>query len=167
MKSLVIALLLALPAAAQAPGRIVTVTRTVQTFTQLENDLFSAVKRKNAAALKPLLADDFEMRISATPANPIPREDWLNIAVGRYNIQSFEISDMAVRELPGRSRTDVKSAGILAVSFRYTQKADVGGTDRSGDFMIVDMWVQQADGSYKLAARYASDPQNRPMPKAR
>src|SRR4051794_25656957 len=57
--------------AADAPanhGRVVaTVTKTVQIFSTLENAWLDAVEKRDAGALKKIMADDFELRTAAAP----------------------------------------------------------------------------------------------------
>src|SRR5437773_11884802 len=58
-------------------GRVPTLTRLVKHFTEQEAALASAIRAGDASTAGNLLTDDFEMRTGATPANPIPRAEWL------------------------------------------------------------------------------------------
>jgi ketosteroid isomerase-like protein len=140
------------PPTGRAPGGP-TVTRLVQMFTGLETEWMDAARRRDKAALERFLADDYELRISSLPGEPIPREEWLQAAMNRYNLRSFTIGQMAVREL----------GDAALVSFLYSQEADVEGRDRSGDFFVIDAWVQK-DGVWKVKARYAGPVEGRPLP---
>ena len=136
----------------RAPGGP-TVTRLVQLFTGLETEWAEAVRRKDHAALERLLDDDYELRVSAQPGEPIPREEWLDTAMNRFGLRSFSIGQMAVRDL----------RDVALVSFRYSQEADVDGRDQSGDFFVVDAWVRK-DGAWRVKARYAGPVEERSAP---
>src|SRR5262249_53311661 len=140
------------PPTGRAPGGP-TVTRLVQMFTGLETEWMEAARRKDRAALERFLADDYELRTSARPGEPIPPEEWLQTAMDRYNLRSFTIGQMAVREL----------GDAALVSFLYRQEAELEGRDRSGDFFVVDAWVR-TDGVWKVKARYAGPVEGRPLP---
>jgi ketosteroid isomerase-like protein len=153
-------LLAALPAAGQdAPptgGRVPTVTRLVKIMTELETHWMDAVRRKDQAALEGILDQDYELRTSARPGDPVPRAAWLASAMGDYNLRSFQVSQMAVRSL----------GDLAIVSFSCSQGATVAGKDRSGDFFLVDVWRQKAD-EWKVLARYAGPVEGRPSPGVR
>src|SRR5437868_15546211 len=76
------------------PRRIVTTTRLVAIFSELENDCMKAVQENDANALDRLLSEDFQIWTPSPPGHPIPREDWLKQA---EKPQSFRIRQMAVR----------------------------------------------------------------------
>src|SRR5206468_5199057 len=69
----------AAPAADERPtgGPVPTVTRLVKLFTEREAALADAVRAGDEKRTQDFLADDFEMRIAAAPANPIPRTEWI------------------------------------------------------------------------------------------
>jgi hypothetical protein len=118
-------------------GRVPTVTRLVKLFTEQEAALASAIRAGDASTAGHLLTDDFEMRTGATPANPIPRAEWLG-AMMRVRNPGDDISGMAVH--------DVHGAAI--VSF-------VQGSGQSAIF-VVDVWRAVATNDWKLAIRYAA-----------
>ena len=133
MKRFLLLILLASAASAfaQAPGRIMTVTRTVKLFSALENQLDDALRAHDDAALAKLLAANFELRNGAEPGKPTPRAEWL---AGSLPPQP-QISQMAVHEY----------GTICVVSF----------LDTAQHAFIVDVWSKTAD-SYALSVRYAS-----------
>jgi len=117
-------------------GRVPTVTRLVKLFTEQEAALASAIRAGDASTAGRILTDDFEMRTGATPANPVPRAEWLSEMM-RVRNPGDEASGMAVH--------DVNGAAI--VSF-------VQGRGQTAIF-VVDVW-RAAANDWQLAIRYAA-----------
>jgi Domain of unknown function (DUF4440) len=136
----------AAPSGGRPSFRITTRTRTVTIFSDLETSLMKAVQNKDTDTLKRLAADDFEVRRSSAPAQPIPIDDWLARELPNYDLSEFQISDMAVHMF---------GENTASVSMRYQQKAKVNGKDRSGSFFIVDLWTKQGN-DWRLRVRYAA-----------
>jgi hypothetical protein len=125
---------------AQQPGRVMTVTRSVKIFSELENQLDDARRGHDDTALNKLLAASFEQRSGAAPSAPTPRDEWL-----AQPAATAQISQMAVHEY----------GGVAVVSFvEATQHA-----------FVVDVW-NKTDDHYALSVRYvsasASTPQTQP-----
>ena len=127
------------------PGRIQTRTRLVSLFSGMENKLFSAVQKKDKAAITPVLSDEFEIWTPNEAGDPIPLEDWLATVTGNYELKSFRISQMSARDF----------GSVVVVKFVYSQKAESQGKDDSGEYFMVDAWEKQGD-SFKLSDRYVS-----------
>src|ERR1700722_17175602 len=60
-----------------------TVTRLVQTFSELEGRLDTAARGHAAAALGRLLPADFELRNAARPGTPLPRAEFVQQMLDR------------------------------------------------------------------------------------
>ena len=116
-------------ACAQTPGRIMTVTRSVARFSELENRLDDALRAHDDAALARLVAANFEARAATAPGKPMPRVDWL----ARPAPPKAEISQMAVHDY----------ADVSVVSF----------LDSAQRAIVVDVWTRVAD-DYALSVRY-------------
>lgn len=157
--TVVFAVLLLIPsfASAQAPKpdgrRVVTTTRLVALFSDLEQQWTQAMQRRDAAPLNKFLSDEFELWTPAPPGDPVSREDWLHDTLTASHLQSFQIQQMAVRMVDDTA----------IVSFVQRQKADANGQDRSGDYFIVDLWTQHGD-TWQVLVRYASPIKNPPQP---
>ena len=142
-------LIFALSATAQEPvkppiaPKIMTSTRQVTLFTGLEKQLLAGVQKKDESTLKELLADDFEIWMPNGDA--IASEDWLPSILGKFNLKSFRISQMSVRDF----------GDTAVVKFMRSQKADFQGKDDSGEYFVVDVWRKAGD-SWKLSDRYVS-----------
>lgn len=139
MSRIALFLLLALPLFAQeTPHRVVTRTRTVVLFSDLEQQLLNAKLKHDKAALTKLLADDFEVRRSSAPASPVPREEWLESETPEFPVSEFHLSDMAVH---------LYNENTAVASFIHR-----AGTGR---FFVVDVWNKDR-AAWKLAVRYTA-----------
>jgi ketosteroid isomerase-like protein len=98
-----------------------------------------AVQRKDISALEQILAPDYAYM--ATNHGRRTRAEWL-ATVPIYDIHRFELLE-----------SDVRDYGDVAVMLsRYRQDASVGGTPRSGEFLITDIWVRR-DDRWQVTAR--------------
>ena len=123
--------------------KIMTATRQVTLFTGLEKQLLTGIQKKDQAAVKGLLADDFE--IWMPNGDPIAAEDWLPVVLGKFHLKSFRISQMAVRDF----------GDTAVVKFMRSQKADFQGKDETGEYFVIDVWRKSGD-SWQLSDRYVS-----------
>jgi hypothetical protein len=130
-------------------------------FTKLETDVYEAIKGKDVSRLDQLLAPDYVLVTSARAGDPMDRKSWLDL-VTVYNVESFTIGNIVVRCLVPRGDAGDR-CDLAAVSLTSTQKAIVGGEDRSGDGFMVDIWVRH-NGGWQLFSRYAATKSNR-LPK--
>ncbi len=136
----------ALAQEAQAPmHRVVpTVTRTVQTFSNLEISLIDAIDRHDSDGAAKLLNDRFEMRTSGQPSYPVPRDLWLKHLGDAFKSTSA-IEQLAVHEY----------GDVMVVSFLWRMKNDIPNPTSSQIF-VVDTW-KSVEGSWKLDTRYAAE----------
>lgn len=117
--------------------RVVTMTRFVKIFNDHEYDLIDAVRAGDKGNLDRLVAAEFEQRNAATPAVPVPRDDWLQANELKAPGQAF-VTELAVHE-----------RGELAIaSFRLKLK--------DSDLFIVDVWRRKGADAFELVTRYAS-----------
>src|ERR1700730_14686131 len=91
-------------AAAQEPvkpklnPRIITATKQVAIFTDLERQLLQAVQKKDKATLQALLTDDFT--IEMPDADPLPSDEWLDSVTAKdYSLKSSVVRHMSVPDL--------------------------------------------------------------------
>ncbi|HXO39736.1 MAG TPA: nuclear transport factor 2 family protein [Candidatus Acidoferrum sp.] len=148
-------------AAAQEPvkpklnPRIITATKQVAIFTDLERQLLQAVQKKDKATLQALLTDDFT--IEMPDADPLPSDEWLDSVTAKdYSLKSFVVRQMSVADL----------GDAAVVKFERLQDAAFKGQPDSGEFFAVDLWKKNGD-SWKLANRYVAKVSSQPsIPKA-
>jgi hypothetical protein len=117
-------------------GRVPTVTRLVKLFSDRETALAEAIRAGDRNRTQELLTDDFEMRIGAASANPIPRAEWLSDMMRTRN-PGESAAAMAVHDL----------SGSAIVSFTQGRGANA--------VFVVDVW-RTAGSDWKLAVRYAA-----------
>ena len=120
---------------AQTPGRILTPTRFVTIFSNLENQLTDALVANDSAVAARFVTEDFSQWTPQPPGSPVPREEWLKSA-GK-GLANFRIRQMSAKDLGDH----------VAVSFVLTTGAKA--------FFIVDIW-QKAGTDWQLATRYLS-----------
>jgi ketosteroid isomerase-like protein len=131
------------PALSQSSGRLVTPTRTVSKYTELEGKLAQAVRAKDKSAVSAMLDDEFELWM-APQTEAVSREDW-TIGWNSGSLAQFLPHDMVVRTF----------GTVEVASFLAEQKGTFNGKNVSGSYFIVDVWKQVGD-EWKLAVRYQS-----------
>jgi len=148
-------------AAAQEPvkppvsPRIITATRQVSIFTDLEKQLLKAVQAKDEAKLKSLVGDD--CMIEMPDSDPMPGDDWVASVLGK----DFALKSFSIRQVSALDQGD-----FVVVKFDRVQQAAYKGTPENGEFFVVDLWTKNGD-SWKLANRYVSKVSSVPwMPKS-
>jgi hypothetical protein len=127
-------------------SHVVTVTRLVKIFLDQESRLLDALERRDRAALEGLLADDFEMRVGASPGAPIPRNEWLNaaLATDAPDVSAYLVEQMAVHEIDK-----------LAIASFQLQAAEPGRKGAPPPVFVVDTWERAGD-TWRLRVRYAA-----------
>jgi len=141
----------ACPASAQqaahaqtTPRRVVTTTRLVALFSELENEWMQSVQHKDESKLASLLGDDFQLWTPET-SGPTPREDWQKQTLAR-GLTSFQFRQMAVRSLGEDS---------AVISFVLRESVQSGGKPTAEEHFVVDIWSKKAD-RWVCTDRYAS-----------
>jgi ketosteroid isomerase-like protein len=116
-----------------------------------EAEWAAAIKRQDSVAAAQYLADDYVLAIAVEgqPLQLVPRAAWLS-ALKDYQTNSYQVDTRRVQVY-----------GSTAVVFMlFTQQALVRGQDRSGQFAITDIWIQQG-GTWRVAERHSSRPEGR------
>lgn len=137
-------------AAAQEPvkpklnPRIVTATKQVTMFSDLEIQLLKAVQKKDKAAIEAMLTDDCV--IEMPNADPLPGDEWVDSVMAK----DFTLKSFAMREV---FAVDLGNAAV--VKFERRQEAINKGKAESGQFFVVDVWKKDGD-AWKLANRFVS-----------
>ena len=118
-------------------------------ITELEKQWAGAIKKQDELLMNQFLADDYFLAIAiqGMPLRIIPRAVWLE-NLKFYKTDSFNIDDIKVNVYDN-------SAIVLMM---FTQHATVRGQDRSGQFLITDIWVKQK-GGWRVTERHSSRPE--------
>lgn len=125
--------------------RIVTRTRLVSIFSDLESQLFKGLQGNEEQSMDALLAEDFQLWTPTPPGDPVPRDDWRKQALAE-RLQAFSIRQM------GASSVDENA---VLVHFVLSKTVELGGKTSVQDYFVMDMW-QKSDDKWQLRERYAS-----------
>lgn len=120
-----------------------TVTRTIQIFSNLENAWNDGVKNRDSEALKKILSDRYELRTSALPGRPTPRDESIALAFKEAPFSS-RIEQMAVHEY----------GELMIVSFQWDLEVD-NSSPLASKIFVVDTW-KRVDGDWQVQGRYAA-----------
>ena len=117
-----------------------------QTIREREKAGNGAMRNFNVASVETFLSPDYFLAV-ASPGKPLvttPRKLWLE------HLKVYSLEEMRLGEMLVRGYGDVAS-----LAYPYFQRAKLNGEEKSGDYLITDIWVKR-DGSWKIAARYSS-----------
>jgi uncharacterized protein DUF4440 len=117
------------------PSRIVTTTRLVAQFSELERQWLKALADRDQATLDGLMSEDFQ-EWNPQSVDPVPREDWLRQRMGAA-AAGTRMQEMAVRDL----------GSTALVSFVLRTK--------TGSWFVVDAWLRRGE-KWQVTDRYAS-----------
>ncbi|MDQ6871038.1 MAG: nuclear transport factor 2 family protein [Gemmatimonadota bacterium] len=115
----------------------------------LQEQWMAAWRDKDSATLERILAPEFALTISASPAQSFPRDAWLRTASSGYDCTEFSYRDMQVRDF----------GDIVIVSSVFRVRATAFGVDRSGEFFLTDVWRPGRESEWQVIARYSSVPE--------
>ena len=132
------------PLPTSASQRVVTTTRLVTIFSDLEAEWLQGVRQKDSAALDRLLGEDF-LELSPNVVGPVPREDWQPRAFAQ-ELRSFRIRQMAVRSL---------NEETALASFVVSESVQSGGALQERSSFVVDVWTRTS-GRWVCTGRYVS-----------
>ena len=108
----------------------------------------AAIKTQDTLQTKKFQTDtDFlAYTVEGIPIQIVPKQSWLTM-LKDYVTQSFVIDDIKV-----------SLYGSTAIAMLMcTQKAIVHGQDRSGHFVLTDIWLKE-DNGWHIAERHSSRP---------
>jgi hypothetical protein len=118
-------------------------------FQKLTTEVQGAIQQKNVATLDRLLTRDFgfSLLMAGKPPQVLNRAEFLRLGETSYHLERFELRNLAAR---------VMGSGAV-VRFQALREATVGSIDRSGEFVVFDIWMKDGD-SWRLAVRYLARP---------
>ena len=124
--------------------RIVTATRQVTMFSDLEIQMLKAIQKKDKSTLAAMLTDDC---IIAMPnADPLPGDEWVDSVMAKdFTLKSFALRDVLAIDL----------GNAVVVKFDRRQETTSKGQPENGQFFVVDVWKKDGD-AWKLANRFVS-----------
>jgi Domain of unknown function (DUF4440) len=124
--------------------RIITATRQVTIFTDLENQMLRAIKAKDQAALSKMVEED--CMIEMPDSDPLPAEEWMTSVLSKdYALKSFMVRQVSAIDL---------NDSVL-VKYDRVQEAAFKGAADNGEFYVIDLWKKSGE-TWKLANRYVA-----------
>ncbi len=113
---------------------------------ELSNGLADAVIRRDFPALERILGEEFVLIVPDRPTSQdrIERTQWLSL-VNVITAQSYRHDDFLIRIY----------GDVMVATSRYEQQANYGGIERSGKFVLTDVWTKR-DGRWQLVLRHSS-----------
>jgi ketosteroid isomerase-like protein len=115
----------------------------------LEKSFAAAIKTQDTVETKKFQADTYFLAytVQGMPIQIVPRQAWLTMLKDYYVTESFTIDDIKVNVY------DNTAVAMLM----FTQKATVRGQDRSGQFVLTDIWHKGNKG-WLIAERHSTRP---------
>ena len=113
-----------------------------------------ALEARDPEAAAEFLARDYALVVTHPEVVVVPREEWLRL-LPAYDVRAYEIQHRSVE-----TRTDV-----AVVVQRVEMTAVVAGADRSGVFVLVDLWIDEA-GAWRVWRRHSTPLSAGSMPRA-
>jgi ketosteroid isomerase-like protein len=114
----------------------------------LEKSFAAAIKTQDTMETKKFQADTYFLAytVQGMPIQIMPKQSWLTL-LKDYVTESFTIDDIKVNVY-----------GNTAIAMlMFTQKATVRGQDRSGQFVLTDIWYKGNNG-WLIVERHSSRP---------
>lgn len=106
----------------------------------------TCVETRDAAMAEAVLDDDYALVLVQPAATVMPRARWLEV-LSDYVVHSLSVED----EVVDRAGDD-----LAVVLHRDEMSATVLGQDRSGTFVITDVWRRHPDGRWKVWRRHST-----------
>jgi len=122
-----------------------------QELIKAEQDWMTAVAKHDEAALRRIVADEFTLTSAFSTGELETKDGFLKNAIQGVSGMSFEYHDTQVRTFGDTAV--VKTRVKISYSFN--------GQDRSGDYMVTDVWVKR-DGRWQVVTRHSSVPAKPP-----
>jgi ketosteroid isomerase-like protein len=115
----------------------------------LEKSFAAAIKTQDTVETKKFQADNYFLAytVQGMPIQIVPKQAWLTMLKDYYVTESFTIDDIKVNVY------DNTAVAMLM----FTQKATVRGQDRSGQFVLTDIWYKGNKG-WLIAERHSTRP---------
>jgi hypothetical protein len=112
----------------------------------LEERFQAGVRDRDLAVLEELLAPEFTLTTGRAAAPVRMRAEYLELTARSYRIDEFAFEELDVVGL-GPSAALVRA--------RYRQRGSMDGADRTGVFLLTDVWADRG-GQPQLVARHSS-----------
>jgi ketosteroid isomerase-like protein len=112
------------------------------------------IEARDAEAAAEFLADDYALVILQPQPAVVQREEWLRM-LPDYDVRGYSVEERIVETSPD----------LCTVFQRVDQTAVVKGVERSGIFILVDVWVRE-NGDWQVWRRHSTPLSAGPAPRA-
>jgi len=113
-----------------------------------------AIERRDVEAATAFLADDFALELVQPRRVVVRRQEWL-ATLADYKISAYAVLDQIV---------DI-AGDVAVILHREEMTAIVLGEDRSGAFVLTDVWRRQ-DGEWRIWRRHSTPLSAGAMPRS-
>ena len=103
-----------------------------------------AIEARDREAAAAILADDYALVVTHPQPAVMPRDEWLHL-LPDYHVSAYEVEHRSV---------EIRN-GVAVVTQRANTTAVVSGSDRSGLFVLVDIWVAD-EGTWRVWRRVST-----------
>jgi ketosteroid isomerase-like protein len=103
-----------------------------------------SIEQRDVEAAAGHLADDYALELVQPQRTVVPREEWLR-TLPDYVVSEYTVEDQIVNV----------DGDVGVILHRARMKAVVQGTDRSGVFVITDVW-RYRDGAWRVWRRHST-----------
>lgn len=103
-----------------------------------------AIEARDVEAAAEFLAADYALVVTHPEPAVLPRAAWLGM-LPDYDVRAYEIQHRSVELRPG----------LAVVTQRVDMTAVVNGADRSGLFVLVDLWIEEG-GAWRVWRRFST-----------
>jgi ketosteroid isomerase-like protein len=114
-------------------------------FMKLEQSWVDAIAKHDEAAIRNLLADEFTLTSAFSTGDLINKDQFIKNFMHAISGMSATFQDFLVRTY----------GDVAVVKFRSNSNYTFNGEDRSGDYLITDVWVKRG-GRWQVVTRHAT-----------
>jgi len=104
----------------------------------------AAIKERDLVAAESLLASDFALELVQPVRSVMGRDVWLEM-LADYVVHEWEVEEQVVDQ----------GEDVAALLQRVRMRATVMGEDRSGTFVVSDLW-RRIDGEWRVWRRHST-----------
>jgi hypothetical protein len=133
-----------LPDPLQGSPKVITATKGMTQFWDLENQLAHALAKKDQPVLDQMLPEEFKVWMPNQTGSAVGREDWL--AAGKENPTPTQLAQMSVQIYQE----------VSVVKFIGRGKTPAAGKGQPRQYFVVDTWEKQ-DSGWGVTNRYMAE----------
>jgi ketosteroid isomerase-like protein len=114
----------------------------------------AAIEARDVEGIDDYLHADYALVLVVPQPVTVQRDEWLRV-LPDYRVHKYEIHEQIVHV----------AADTAAILTSATQHATVLGADRSGRFVLSDVWLRDGDGTWRVWRRHSTPASAGEMPR--